>query len=118
LLSKFTTVEFNTVNGLNLIYGDTHFSIEIFYTRILGRYAALILAPVKGLPSGARKGSLRSLAVWRTQGLALLAGRRAHATGSLRSLEVMRKQGLALLVGRRANARARFARLPSRTRNG
>ena len=35
--------------------------------RISGRYAPLILAPAEGLPSGARKGSLRSLDVARTQ---------------------------------------------------
>jgi hypothetical protein len=104
--------------------------MEFFITRILGRSAPLILAPTESLPSGTCKGSLRSLAVVRTQGLALLAGRCAHARarfarwplcarkGSLRSLAGVRMQGLALLSGRRAHARARFAQLPSCTRNG
>ena len=34
----------------------------LLYTRISGRYAPKIQAPAEGLPSRARKGSLRSLA--------------------------------------------------------
>ena len=36
--------------------------LKYIYTRISGRYAPQILAPAEGLPSRARRGSLRSLA--------------------------------------------------------
>ena len=82
-----------------------------------GRYAPILLAPAEGLPSRASKGSLRSLPIACTQGLATLASHHAHARARyarftsrarkslLHSLPVMLTQGLAALAYRCAHAR-------------
>jgi hypothetical protein len=107
-----------------------------------GRYAPILLAPAEGLPSRARKGSLRSLPIARTQGLATLASHRAYARAryarftsrarksSLHSTACLRNHAracftclmprkhctLALIVCHGTQARGRFDRLPCNAR--
>ena len=61
---------------LNLYLYNPKFCVISYYffiTRIMGRYAPQILAPVEGLLSRARKDSLRSLSIESTYELSLLA---------------------------------------------